>query len=98
MNAKCCLTLEKASKYAQKRVVFGRPIGQNQGLQYPLAAAYTKLEAAKLDIYHAARICDESRKRTDIGKGAIWVACHSAKYIAAEPAFTGCEQSVRHCQ
>lgn len=105
MNAERCLlagealglgyaALEKASKYAKERVVFGRPIGQNQGIQHPLAAAYMNLEAAKLATYHAARLYDASGKDDTITQHAVGVACNSAKYLAAEAAFTACERSV----
>ena len=67
MNAERCLlagealglgyaALKKSSQYARERVVFGRPIGQNQGIAHPLAAAYMQLEAAKLATYHALQV------------------------------------------
>lgn len=107
MNAERCLlagealglgyvALEKASKYAQERVVFGRPIGQNQGVAHPLAAAYMNLEAAKLATYHAARLYDASSKDSTVTQHAVGVACNTAKYLAAEAAFTACERSVRN--
>jgi acyl-CoA dehydrogenase len=46
--------IERASKYATERVVFGRPIGANQGIQFPIAQAYAHIEAADLMRYHAA--------------------------------------------
>ena len=106
MNAERCLlagealglgyvALQKAAKYAQERVVFGRPIGQNQGIQHPLADAYMNLEAAKLATYHAARLYDASGSDSSITQHAIGVACNSAKYLAAEAAFKACERSVR---
>lgn len=109
MNAERCLlagealglgyaALEKASKYAKERVVFGRPIGQNQGIQHPLAAAYMNLEAAKLATYHAARIYDASGKDSGVTSHAVGVACNSAKYLAAEAAFTACERAVSDLQ
>jgi acyl-CoA dehydrogenase len=105
MNAERCLlagealgigyaALSKAAKYAQERVVFGRPIGMNQGIQHPLAAAYMNLEAAKLATYHAARLYDSSRSDASITQHAVGVACNSAKYLAAEAAFTACERAV----
>jgi len=105
MNAERCLlagealglgyvALEKASKYARERVVFGRPIGQNQSIQHPLAAAYMDLEAAKLAVYHAARLYDASKTDSSITQHAVGVACNSAKYVAAEAAYTACERSV----
>jgi acyl-CoA dehydrogenase len=50
--------LDKAVQYAKDRTVFGRPIGQNQGIQFPLAEAYARLEAAELMIYKAAWLYD----------------------------------------
>ncbi len=50
--------IEKASKYANERVVFGRPIGQNQGVQFPLAKAYVNLEAANLMRFKACELYD----------------------------------------
>ena len=105
MNAERCLlagealgigyaALTRASKYARERVVFGRPIGQNQGIQHPLASAYINLEAAKLATYHAARLYDNSAKNSSITQHAVGVACNSAKYLAAEAAFTACERAV----
>ncbi|KAL2009649.1 hypothetical protein VTN00DRAFT_5456 [Thermoascus crustaceus] len=105
MNAERCLlagealglgyvALERAAKYAKERIVFGRPIGQNQGIQHPLAAAYMNLEAAKLATYHAARLYDASKTDKSITPHAVGVACNSAKYLAAEAAFTACERAV----
>ncbi|EPE31386.1 Acyl-CoA dehydrogenase NM [Glarea lozoyensis ATCC 20868] len=105
MNAERCLlagealglgyaALHKATTYAKERVVFGRPIGMNQGIQHPLAEAYMHLEAAKLATYHAARLYDRSTTDGTITQSAIGVACNSAKYLAAEAAFTACERSV----
>jgi acyl-CoA dehydrogenase len=45
--------LERACRYAKERVVFGRPIGQNQGIQFPLARAYANVEAAALMVAKA---------------------------------------------
>ncbi|KAK3074811.1 hypothetical protein LTS18_014155, partial [Coniosporium uncinatum] len=105
MNAERCLlagealglgyaALTRAAKYAKERVVFGRPIGMNQGIQHPLACAYMHLEAAKLATYHAARLYDKSKTDDSITQHAIGVACNSAKYLAAEAAFTACERAV----
>lgn len=95
VNAIERLTLiRRASNYARERIVFGRPIGQNQGIQHPLASAYMHLEAAKLATYHAARLYDRSTHDDTITQHAIGVACNSAKYLAAEAAFTACERSV----
>jgi acyl-CoA dehydrogenase len=105
MNAERCLlagealglgyaALKRAVSYARDRVVFGRPIGMNQGIQHPLASAWCQLEAAKLATYHAARLYDESGKDSTITQHQVGTACNSAKYLAAEAAFTACERAV----
>ena len=110
MNAERCLlagealglgyaALKKSTDYARDRIVFGRPIGQNQAIQHPLADAYMHLEAAKLVTYHAASLYDRSspdhpKYDPSITTHAVGVACNSAKYLAAEAAFTACERSV----
>ena len=50
--------IERSCRYAKERVVFDRPIGQNQGVQFPLARAYASLEAAALMVKHAASLFD----------------------------------------
>ncbi|KAF6818045.1 acyl-CoA dehydrogenase [Colletotrichum musicola] len=105
MNAERCLlagealglgyaAVSRAAEYARDRVVFRRPIGQNQGVAHPLADAYMRLEAAKLATYHAARLYDASKEDETIRQDAVGVACNSAKYMAAEAAFTACERAV----
>jgi alkylation response protein AidB-like acyl-CoA dehydrogenase len=47
--------LERATAYAKERIVFGRPIGQNQGVQFPIAKAYASMRAAELMVHDAAR-------------------------------------------
>jgi acyl-CoA dehydrogenase len=78
--------LTRAARYAKERVVFGRPIGQNQGIQHPLAQAWAALEAADLMTFKAASLYDAGR---DCG-----VEANAAKYLAGEAAFTACEQAV----
>jgi alkylation response protein AidB-like acyl-CoA dehydrogenase len=51
--------VDKASRYASERVVFGRPIGQNQGVQFPIARAWAAVEAADLMRYKAAWLFDQ---------------------------------------
>ena len=53
--------LEKAVEYANSRIVFNRPIGQNQGVQFPLASVYSKIQAADLMRYKAASLFDEGK-------------------------------------
>ena len=50
--------LDKARHYAKERIVFDRPIGQNQGIQFPIAQAYAHVRAADLMRYEAARLFD----------------------------------------
>ncbi len=50
--------VDRAKQYANERVVFGRPIGQNQGIQFPIADAYIKVRAADLMRFDAARLFD----------------------------------------
>jgi acyl-CoA dehydrogenase len=72
MNAERCLTaseaigngryfIERAVHYAKERVVFGRPIGQNQGIQFPIAQAHAALEAADLMVRKATALFDAAR-------------------------------------
>jgi acyl-CoA dehydrogenase len=79
--------VRKASQYARERVVFGRPIGQNQGVQHPLARAWMNLEAANLMVMKAAALYDAGQ---DCGAEA-----NSAKFLAAEAAFTACETAIQ---
>jgi acyl-CoA dehydrogenase len=52
----------KASAYAKERVVFGRPIGQNQGIQFPIARAYAQMRAAELMVHEAAVLFEAGRE------------------------------------
>ena len=54
--------VERASKYASTRVIFGRPIGANQGVQFPIAQAHARLEAVDLLRYKAAWLFDTGQK------------------------------------
>ncbi|KAK7918316.1 acyl-CoA dehydrogenase domain-containing protein [Apiospora marii] len=114
MNAERCLlagealglgyaAVARAAGYARERVVFGRPIGANQGIAHPLADAYMRLEAAKHATYHAARLYDQSQSSSNgtetaaagkVRQDAVGVAANSAKYLAAEAAFAACERAV----
>jgi len=68
--------LEKSCSYANERVVFERPIGQNQGIQFPIAEAYMEIEAANLMRYKAAAMFD---KKLNCGAEA-----NMAKHLAAK--------------
>jgi len=68
--------VDKATAYAKERVVFGRPIGQNQGVQFPIARSHAATEAADLMRWRAARLFDAGRP---CGPEA-----NMAKYLASE--------------
>jgi acyl-CoA dehydrogenase len=53
--------VDRARRYASDRVVFGRPIGQNQGVQFPIAETYVEIEAANLMRFHAASLFDAGK-------------------------------------
>jgi acyl-CoA dehydrogenase len=78
--------LQRAAGYAKERVVFGRPIGQNQGIQHPLARCWMELEAANLMTFKAAALYDA-------GKPCAAEA-NAAKYLGAEAAYHACETAV----
>ncbi len=78
--------LAKAATYAKERVVFGRPIGQNQGVQHPLAKSWAELEAANLLAFKAAALYDAGK---DCGAEA-----NAAKYLGAEAGFRAAEAAV----
>jgi acyl-CoA dehydrogenase len=78
--------LERATRYAKERVVFGRPIGQNQGVAHPLAKSWAELAAAELLSYSAAALFDAGQ---DCGAQA-----NAAKYLGAEAGFSACEAAV----
>jgi len=72
--------LERSLEHAKERVTFGRPIGQNQGVQYPLTQAYGRIEAADLMRWDALRLIDEQAKGA-AGRAAL------AKVLASEAAW-----------
>ncbi len=78
--------LNKASAYAKQREVFGRPIGQNQGIQHPLARCWAHLEAANLMTLKAAELYDQG---DECGAEA-----NAAKYLAGEAGFSAAETAV----
>jgi acyl-CoA dehydrogenase len=78
--------LARAAEYAKERVVFDRPIGQNQGIQHPLAKAWVELEAAELLVTKAAWLYDQGKP--------CGTAANAAKYFAAEAGFHACETAV----
>ena len=68
--------IERSTKYAKERIVFDRPIGQNQGIQFPIAEAYMEIEAANLMRYQAAALYD---RKENCGAQA-----NMAKHLAAK--------------
>ena len=78
--------LAKATRYARERVVFGRPIGQNQAIQHPLAKCWAELEAANLMVMKAAWLYDHDRP--------CGAEANAAKYLAGEAGYRACEQAV----
>ena len=68
--------IDRASNYARERVVFGRPIGANQGIQFPIARAYANMRAAQLMVKEAARLYEAGK---DCGAEA-----NMAKMLAAD--------------
>ncbi len=79
--------LNKAVRYAGERVVFGRPIGQNQAIAHPLADAYAKVEVAELMMLKAAWLFDQGKPCA--AEAAI------AKLRAAEAGFEACDRAVQ---
>jgi acyl-CoA dehydrogenase len=77
--------IERATNYAKERVVFNRPIGQNQGIQFPIARAHVNIEAADLMRFKAAQLFDSGQKcgaEANMAKllaaDASWEAANSA--------------------
>lgn len=91
LTANCAIgigraALRRASQYARDRVVFGRPIGQNQGVAFPLAEALMQLDAAELVCHQAAWLIDNG-----LPSGR---AANAAKYLAGEAGFRAADVAV----
>lgn len=80
------IAVKKATDYAKERIVFDRPIGQNQAIQHPLAKCWAELEAAWLMVLSAAWQYDQG-----LPCGA---AANAAKYLAGEACFEACQTAV----
>jgi acyl-CoA dehydrogenase len=78
---------DKAVGYAKERIVFGRPIGQNQGVQFPIARAYAQMRAAELMVAEAARLFEAG---ADCGAEA-----NMAKLLAADASWAAAEACVQ---
>jgi alkylation response protein AidB-like acyl-CoA dehydrogenase len=79
--------IEKATEYAKSRAVFGKPIGQNQGIQFPIARAYSQMRAAELMVHEAA---DKYDAGGDIGPEA-----NMAKLLAADASWAAADMCVQ---
>lgn len=80
------VALAKATAYAKTRIVFDRPIGQNQAIQHPLAHSWAELEAANLMAFRAAQLYDRGEEC-----GAV---ANAAKYLAGEAGYSACNTAV----
>ncbi len=78
--------LGRAARYAKEREVFGRPIGQNQSIQHPLAQSWMELEAAFLMAMRAAYLYDNGER--------CGIEANAAKYLGAEAGFQSCTRAV----
>jgi acyl-CoA dehydrogenase len=79
--------IDKARRYASERVVFDRPIGQNQGIQFPIARAYTNVRAADLMRYEAARLYDAEQP--------CGVEANMAKLLAADASWQAANECLQ---
>jgi acyl-CoA dehydrogenase len=79
--------IEKATAYARERVVFGRPIGQNQGVQFPIARAYAQMRAAELMVKEAASQFEQGKE--------CGAEANMAKMLAAEASWAAAEACVQ---
>lgn len=82
------LALEKGVAYANEREVFDRPIGKNQGIQHPLAAAFARVQAAKQFTFDAATRTSDEQK-------TVGASANAAKYLAAEACFDAADAAVQ---
>jgi acyl-CoA dehydrogenase len=80
------VAIQRAAKYARERIVFGRPIGMNQGIQHPLAKAWMQVEAAALMVFKAANLFDQGAE--------CGIEANSAKYLAAEAGYEACQTAM----
>jgi alkylation response protein AidB-like acyl-CoA dehydrogenase len=79
--------IEKATAYAKSRELFGRPIGKNQGVQFPIARAYAQMRAAELMVHEAAR-------KYEAG-GDIGAEANMAKLLAADASWAAADMCVQ---
>jgi alkylation response protein AidB-like acyl-CoA dehydrogenase len=79
--------IQKASYYAKERKVFSRPIGQNQGVQFPIARCYAQMRAAELMVHHAASVYDSG--------GNPGAEANMAKMLASEASWAAADMCVQ---
>ncbi len=79
--------ISKASDYAKERKVFNRPIGQNQGVQFPIARCYAQMRAAELMVHHAAQVYDSG--------GNPGAEANMAKMLASEASWAAADMCVQ---
>lgn len=79
--------IERAKEYASDRNVFSRPIGQNQGVQFPIARCYAQMCAAELMVHHAAQVYDEG--------GNPGAEANMAKLLASEASWAAADMCVQ---
>jgi acyl-CoA dehydrogenase len=79
--------IAKAGAYAKERVVFGRPIGQNQGVQFPIARAYAQMRAAELMVHEAAVLYEAGRE--------CGAEANMAKLLAADASWAAADMCVQ---
>ena len=83
--------IQKATDYAKDRKVFNRPIGQNQGVQFPIARCYAQMRAAELMVHHAAQAYDAGGKlESNLGAEA-----NMAKLLASEASWAAADMCVQ---
>ncbi len=83
----CKWLIERATAYAKERSIFGRPIGQNQGIQFPIAKAYAQMRAAELMVHEAASLYEQGK---DCGAEA-----NMAKMLAADASWAAADMCVQ---
>ena len=79
--------IRKATDYAKDRSVFARPIGQNQGVQFPIARCYAQMRAAELMVHHAAQVYDQG--------GNPGEEANMAKLLASEASWAAADMCVQ---
>ena len=79
--------IDKATAYAKDRSVFARPIGQNQGVQFPIARCYAQMRAAELMVHHSAQVYDQG--------GNPGAEANMAKLLASEASWAAADMCVQ---